>query len=348
MSPAHRYKKLETEFAERLRKRLRIIADGIAALLRWIIQKGRQRFTVMFIPHSEKRIFNFQISVFTMIFVFFILSVLVVSFFGLSTHFTSTNKRFQQVSENLLASESSLENIKDEIVELRRVIRDFKTRMDGVISAVGTEGSQNFLERGVGGDLSSFVSMNDLEEESLRDLSDLRSLRAYLDSAAEPLAEIQSVLDAQRELLVDIPTLWPIKGVRGNITNSFGPAHHPFTGQWYLHKGIDIAWAYGVPIVAPANGKILNVAYEGNGLGNYVVIRHKYGFYTRYGHLEKYIVQKGQDVRRGQVIGYMGSTGLSTGPHLHYEVRIGTHVVDPLQFLSIRSPLIRQSGANPR
>jgi murein DD-endopeptidase MepM/ murein hydrolase activator NlpD len=343
LSPAYRYKKIETEFAERLKKRLRRMGDGIASFCRLVVQKGKQRFTVMFIPHSEKRIFNFQISVFTMIFILFILTVLVLSFFGLSTHFTSTNKRFQQVSENLLASESSLEGFKDEIVELRKIAREFKTRMEGVLDAVGTEGAQNFLQRGIGGELGSFVALNDLQEESLQDLIDLRSLRAYLDSAAEPLAEIQSVLDAQRELLVEIPTLWPIKGVRGNITNTFGPARHPFTGRWYLHKGIDIAWGFGVPIVATANGKVVQTEFEPMGLGNYVVVRHKYGFYTRYGHLNNWTVVKGQEVRRGQVIGYMGSSGLSTGPHVHYEVRIGTHVVDPLQFLSIKSPLINKS-----
>ena len=252
------------------------------------------------------------------------------------------------MSENLLASESSLENFKDEVIQLRRVVRAFKDRMDGVVDSLGTRSSQNFLERGVGGDLSSFVAMNDLEEEPLRDLNDLRSLRAYLDNAVEPLAEIQSVLDAQRELLVDIPTLWPVKDVRGNITQNFGPGRHPFTGQWYLHKGIDIAWAYGIPIVAPANGKVIKVGFESMGLGNFVVIRHKYGFYTRYGHMQNWVVREGQDVRRGQVIGYMGSSGLSTGPHLHYEVRIGTHVVDPFQFLSIRSTLVRQAGSNSR
>jgi murein DD-endopeptidase MepM/ murein hydrolase activator NlpD len=79
------------------------------------------------------------------------------------------------------------------------------------------------------------------------------------------------------------------------------------------------------------------------GLGHYLVLRHNYGFYTRYGHLDRVVVKKGQEVRRGQIIGYMGSSGLSTGPHLHYEVGIGTQVVDPLQFLSIRSPLIKKS-----
>lgn len=348
MSPVNQYKRVEDEFVDRAGKKVRKVWGGLLSFFKLVIQKGKQRFTVMFIPHSEKRIFNFQISVFTLIFLFFILSVLILSFFGLSTHFSSTNKRIVEVTENLAESETSLESFKDEIVSLRKVINSFKVKMDDVLDVIGTEGAKNFLEKGVGGEFSSFVSMDDFQEGFLRDLGDLRSLRTYLDNAIEPLIEIEQVLIAQRELLVDIPTLWPVKGVRGNITNNFGFSKHPFTGRVYLHKGIDIAWGYGVPIVVTANGKVQRVDFESMGLGINLVVRHKYGFYTRYGHLDKSIVEKGQEVRRGQIIGYMGSTGLSTGPHLHYEVRIGTSVVDPLQFLTIKSPLMKKSVTSAR
>ena len=343
MSPAHQYKKLENEIVDSLGKRLRIFWQRFLSFFKKVHQKGKQRFTVMFIPHSEKRIFNFQISVFTLIFFVFLLSVLLVGFIGMATHFTTTNDQFLKVSNSLNASEASLESFKDEIVELRRVVKDFKSGMEGVLTEIGTDGAKNYLEQGVGGDLSSLVSLEDVEYGNLRDLSDLISLRTYLENTVEPLGEIHQVLEAQRELLVDIPTLWPLKGVHGNITNRFGPAKHPFTGGWYLHKGIDIAWGYGVPIVATANGKIQKIDNDPMGLGWYIVLRHNYGFHTRYGHLDRIIVQKGQEVRRGQIMGYMGSSGLSTGPHLHYEVGIGTQVVDPEQFLSIRSPLIKKS-----
>jgi murein DD-endopeptidase MepM/ murein hydrolase activator NlpD len=343
LSPAHQYKKLENELVDSLGKRLRIFWQRFLSFFKKVHQKGKQRFTVMFIPHSEKRIFNFQISVFTLIFLVFLLSVLLIGFIGMTTHFTTTNDQFLKVSNSLTVSEASLESLKDEIVELRRAVKDFKSGMEGVLTEIGTDGAKNYLEQGVGGDLSSLVSLEDVEYGNLRDLSDLISLRTYLENAVEPLEEIHQVLEAQRELLVDIPTLWPLKGVHGNITNRFGPAKHPFTGGWYLHKGIDIAWGYGVPIVATANGKIQKIDNDPMGLGWYIVLRHNYGFHTRYGHLDRIIVQKGQEVRRGQIIGYMGSSGLSTGPHLHYEVWIGTQVVDPEQFLSIRSPLIKKS-----
>ncbi|KKK84059.1 hypothetical protein LCGC14_2787150, partial [marine sediment metagenome] len=106
MSPVNQYKRVEDEFVDRAGKKVRKVWGGLLSFLKLVIQKGKQRFTVMFIPHSEKRIFNFQISVFTLIFLFFILSVLILSFFGLSTHFSSTNKRIVEVTENLAESET--------------------------------------------------------------------------------------------------------------------------------------------------------------------------------------------------------------------------------------------------
>ena len=340
MSPVHQYKKLENELVNSLEKRWRLLWQSMLTFFKRVYQKGRQRFTVMFIPHSEKRIFNFQISVFTLFFVLSLMTVVLVGFIVLATHFTGTNERYVKLQKNLNVSETSLESYKDEIIELRKVTKDFKGRMENLLSVVGTEDAKNFMEQGVGGELASLVSLEDLDQGSVRDLSELRGLRTYLENSVGPLSEIQKVLEAQKALLVDIPSLWPLKGARGNPTNDFGFSRHPFTGGAYVHMGIDIAWAYGTPIVATANGKVLKVDFDPMGLGQYVVIRHDFGFHTRYGHLDRVVAQKGQEVRRGQVIGYMGSSGLSTGPHLHYEVGIGTNLVDPKQFLSIRSPLI--------
>ena len=133
--------------------------------------------------------------------------------------------------------------------------------------------------------------------------------------------------------------LWPLKEVRGWVTDRFGPSVHPFSGQWYLHKGIDIAQRMGTPIVAKANGKVSRVDFEALGYGHYVDIRHNYGFLTKYGHLQRSYVSQGQDIVRGQVIGGLGSSGLSTGPHLHYEIRIGNQVVDSTKYLSLSSRL---------
>ncbi len=340
MSPVNKYKEIETEFVVKIEKKAHSFRSKIFAFFQKIYQKGKQKFTVMFIPHSEKNIFNFQISVFTLVFFVFLLFVLIIAFFGLTASFTGTNKEIIRMNTDLHQNEVTLEEFKEEIAALRKSIREFKSSLDGVLQVVNPKEAKNYFNSGAEGDLSSFISLSNVSENSLRELGELKSLKSYLDNAIKPLTEINKVLLSQKELLVDIPTLWPLKGVRGNITQYFGPNIHPFTGRWYLHKGIDIAWGYGVPIVSTANGTVQSIVNDPRGFGLFIIIKHKYGFYTRYAHLQRVVVQKGQYVRRGQVIGYMGNSGLSTGPHLHYEVRIGTQVVDPIQFLNIESPLV--------
>ncbi|MDR2110836.1 MAG: M23 family metallopeptidase, partial [Spirochaetaceae bacterium] len=158
----------------------------------------------------------------------------------------------------------------------------------------------------------------------------------------EPVKEIGTILDSQSALLTEIPSIWPIKNGIGHISQLFGQNENPFTGQYYIHKGIDLStYRQGDPIVATADGQVVTVDYEGGGFGNYIIIKHKHGFYTRYAHLQSFRVHTGQKVQQGEVIGYIGNTGLSTGPHLHYEVHIGSDVVDPYKYLNIRSGLVR-------
>jgi murein DD-endopeptidase MepM/ murein hydrolase activator NlpD len=155
----------------------------------------------------------------------------------------------------------------------------------------------------------------------------------------ESFSKIKGLLESHGELLVDLPTFWPVEGGVGRITNYFGPEVHPFTNQWYLHKGIDLAYRRGKEVVSAANGKVVERKYDPKGFGNYIVIRHAYGFATKYAHLDNVYVEEGDVVTQGQKVGTMGNTGWSTGPHLHFEVRIGSQVVDPERFLNVSSNL---------
>ncbi len=341
MSPANNYKKIEKEIVDNLGKKVRIILSAVGYFFKFIVRKGRQRFTVMFIPHSEKKIFNFHISVFSLVFLLGLIIVLVVSFFALSAYFTTSSKKITYVSEELRSAEVSLDVIREEIIEIERVWKEFKHRMEEMLRVMGTEEANQFLETGVGGDLSSFLSIESVEDGSSREISELRSLKAYLATAAKPIAQLTTLLRSQKDLLFDIPTLWPVDGGKGNITSVFGVEEHPFTHGFRLHNGIDIAWGRGTPILATANGKVHKISFEPNGLGNSIVLRHKYGFFTVYGHLDRGVVRMGEEVGRGHIIGYLGNSGLSTGPHVHYEVRMGTQAVDPMHFLDIQSPLVQ-------
>jgi murein DD-endopeptidase MepM/ murein hydrolase activator NlpD len=126
------------------------------------------------------------------------------------------------------------------------------------------------------------------------------------------------------------PSIWPVKGP---ITAGFGQRMDPFTGEGAFHSGIDIGAPSGTKVVAAADG-ILFLAGPDSGYGTEVLIDHGYGITTKYGHLSRTYAVVGQEVKRGQVIGAVGTTGRSTGPHLHYEVRIYETAVNPAKYLS--------------
>jgi murein DD-endopeptidase MepM/ murein hydrolase activator NlpD len=130
---------------------------------------------------------------------------------------------------------------------------------------------------------------------------------------------------------IAIPSAEPVQGT--SLTSGYGVRSDPFRGRAAMHAGIDLAGPLGTPIYATADGKVERAEWNNGGYGNLVELNHGHGIQTRYGHLTRYVVTAGQDVKRGQLIAYMGSTGRSTGSHLHYEVRIDGQAVNPIPFL---------------
>jgi murein DD-endopeptidase MepM/ murein hydrolase activator NlpD len=129
--------------------------------------------------------------------------------------------------------------------------------------------------------------------------------------------------------IANAPSLWPVVGP---VTSSFGEREDPFNGEGAFHAGIDISSIFGEPVRATADGTI-EMADRASGYGREVIINHGFGIKTCYGHLSGFAVTEGQQVTRGQIIGYVGTSGRSTGPHLHYEVRIRNTPVNPHKYL---------------
>ncbi len=154
-----------------------------------------------------------------------------------------------------------------------------------------------------------------------------------------PSAESYEELLKKTEYLLEnikyIPLGYP---VYGRITSKFGMRIDPFNGRWAFHSGVDIKGRVGTPVRATACGVVEKVGYN-RGYGRFVVVRHGNGFSTLYAHLCRIKVRKGERVERGEVIGLMGNTGRSTGPHLHYEVRVGNKPVNPLKFMKVKEIL---------
>jgi murein DD-endopeptidase MepM/ murein hydrolase activator NlpD len=144
------------------------------------------------------------------------------------------------------------------------------------------------------------------------------------------LKDLKEFLQAQKSILLSIPSLWP---VQGRITSSFGEVRcSPSSGGTRPHMGIDISAPTGTPIVAPADGIVLSAGREAE-YGLRVLVDHGHGFNTMYGHLNEIRVKPGDRVKRGQILGTVGTTGNTTGPHLHYEVRIHGRPTNPFSYL---------------
>ncbi len=235
------------------------------------------------------------------------------------------NKIITQLTRNVDKTEKSLMKMKD-----------FKKK---ILIAAGLTSPNALKEIGSGGGpiinvspdvelmqnrstLNPALKKNNIIEQAGKDLRDAKKIESTLKF-------VEDVISKQKVRLASTPSIWPTNGY---LSNSFGSRIHPFTGKRSFHYGQDIATQSGNRVVAPANGVVLIAEYR-DFYGRMIIIDHNFGYTTRYGHLSAFNVKEGQRVKRGQVIGYVGSTGRSTGPHLHYEVRFMGKAMNPMNFI---------------
>lgn len=159
--------------------------------------------------------------------------------------------------------------------------------------------------------------------------TDIERLESQATSQEESLFELEKLLQSKKDMLVHTPSVWP---VHGWVTSGFGFRTNPFTGLTQMHEGLDIANRIGTPVIASADGIVSDTGRD-TSHGIVVVISHGFGINSRYNHLSKILVKAGQRVKRGDRIAEVGTTGMSTGPHLHYEVRVNGIPVNPLRYI---------------
>jgi murein DD-endopeptidase MepM/ murein hydrolase activator NlpD len=161
----------------------------------------------------------------------------------------------------------------------------------------------------------------------------LNNINARVTYQFASYREIEGLIKNQGEKLASIPAIQPVSNKDlDRIASGFGMRIDPVYGTPKMHKGLDFTAPQGTPIYATGNGRVEVAGQTGDGYGNHVVINHGYGYETLYGHMVRVKVRPGQKVKRGEVIGWVGSTGKSTGPHCHYEVHINGQEVDPVYF----------------
>ena len=233
----------------------------------------------------------------------------------------------QQISIKKVSNQ--VNKFKDEFDRLREL--DFKLRLITDLemkrpapSMFGIGGFNDSTDRSLAEELTT----NGLDLLGLlsKDLERLEKMARFQE---ESFNNLKSHLADKKDLIDRTPYRWP---TRGFLTSTYGLRTHPLTGQQQMHAAIDIAALKGTPIRAPGDG-IVTFAGENPSLGNMIVIDHGYGIITRYGHNNANLVRAGQKVKRGDVIATVGSTGRSTGPHLHYEIRFNDVAVNPLSII---------------
>lgn len=285
-------------------------------VLKQIILKGNHERSILIFYKNEEASIKISVTNFVILFFISLISLMV---------FTGINAYDKQKASNAFYESLSAEDAKtySMINEYRDTLAKF---------AKTTEEYSRSLRN-----LSSDINYTEVEKKSFsftQSKNKYTDINIILDDIDKNQKVVSSFIDITAIIRDTIPIGWPVTG-GGRVTSVFGYRKSPFTGVKSFHSGIDIASTYGTQIVAVADGVVVFSGWRG-GYGWFVLIEHKHGYQTGYGHNSKLLVDSGAKVKRGQVIALMGNTGRTTGIHSHFEVRISGEATNPRDYLNMR------------
>lgn len=228
--------------------------------------------------------------------------------------------------------------LNQEVETLDKTLKGVEHRDDNIYRVVlGAEPiDKSVRDAGVGGidRYADIKSKNILHEDiivELHEKADKLRRKLYIESKSQD--EVVTLAEKKEKLFAAIPAIQPIANKQLiALASGFGMRVHPIYKVKKMHSGIDFAAPIGTPIYATADGKIEEVNVRFSGYGKMVVIDHGFGYKTRYAHMHEFAVRQGQNIKRGELIGYVGDTGLSTAPHLHYEVLMNGVLINPVHY----------------
>jgi len=285
-------------------------------------------FTLIVVPHAKARFRKIQIPVKLAKWSLGIATGVALTLVGILIHYTwirvevAELRRLRTENTALIAKTQAYEQNASKLQTRLLALQNMVTKL-GMMA--GLESSlPDARIGGVGGGSSM---------DSNPPAHDITASLDAMDKSVSDLTERSTQLTAfyedQKVLLASTPSIWP---VRGYLSAAFGNRNDPFTGQRDFHPGIDISTPQGTPVQSPADGVVVARGAKG-AYGNAIVIDHGYGVVTRYAHLAAFNVRPGQRVRRGDIIGFVGNTGRSTAPHLHYEIWIRNQTQNPIHYI---------------
>lgn len=275
--------------------------------IKLLLKKAFTPITIMFIPHSDVKALRIKIpsiGILASLILWFIGTVYVFSVAVNAFEYNRMKDNLNYYSGQFLEMKKTMISLKNAESEFRRLF-SFKTK-ERVLESIDTSDNGSI---------------------------DMESLKDQIKLTMESVGEIKDYLSQQRDLYVSTPKGWPVVG---RISSSYGYREHPKTGARDFHSGMDIAADPGFSVRATADGIVSFAGWSG-GSGNLVALEHGFGFSTFYAHNKLVVVKVGQKIKRGDIISYVGSTGNSTGPHLHYEVWKEGKPLNPLDFIEGRS-----------
>ncbi len=294
-----------------------------------------KKITIIFAPSHGSRSFHIQLSY---PFTTFLL-LLIVSIFTVGGYFSKVYISYIHAIEanKKLVEEKNLYSTKvEETLNMLQKVKNIEVRLKGML---GMKSTRNIIENyHIGGAHSKDkvnlpIEINSIYEQN-RFNSNINEVKRETWEQQQNIKYIENFINKKRNMLLSTPSIWPVFGY---MTSGYGWRTHPILKRREYHRAIDI---YSVlerrsPIRATAQGRIIVAGWAGS-YGKTIIIDHGNGFSTRYCHCSKILVKQGERVEHGQIIAYIGNTGLSTGPHLHYEVWYRGKPVNPLRFVKER------------
>jgi len=280
-----------------------------------------KHITIIFIPHARAKFRKIRVPLHVLWASVIFVGLAVMASLMLSVNFLYSLQKSVQL-RNLRGKNAELKKMADEyqvkLAELDKRLQDLDQKTDTLALLSGVESQGQGASGGVGGMENPSSKLN-------RD----EMLLKWQEVLARRVDGLKASWDKDMARLRITPTIAPVKGIP---TAGYGSRHDPFGDGREFHGALDISCPPGRPVVATADGLVTDASFSG-GLGKCVTLFHGLGLSTKYGHLSKIIVKSGEKIKRGTILGYSGSTGRSTGPHLHYEVLQNGTPVNPLQYI---------------
>jgi len=308
--------------------------DRAAESTREDAELKKKKLTFLLIPDSSGSPRQVSVSITLIYSLLGALLLLIITTFFLSSHFfsyevaqeelTRLRAENQQLAEKFEQMRWNLAEVEDRYGEL--VSREIRIRSLFDLPEINTEERQ----LGVGGPEPAILAeFSETEKDAFITELEVDHLLRLSQFELENYQNVENSLVDIKERLRHTPSIWPSTGW---LSRGYGMKYDPFTGYRQMHRGLDIANHTNTPVVATADGRValISTATE---LGKCITLDHGYGYRTRFGHLAQLLVKNGQRIKRGEVIGLMGSTGYSTGPHLHYEVFRNSQFHNPMDYI---------------